>query len=157
MISPGAIQSALKLMKAPMVRGVPTMAAMTGSQRPFWSETTAPSGGEVGQQGAGGVLGVLGLDAEEDAVPGADDFGRGEGRGMDAELVDGAGDGEASGADGGDVVGGDVDEGDGIAGAGEVGTDRAADGAGAPDENAVGHAASSRVGSAIQQRSRSLR
>ena len=64
--------------------------------------------------------------------------GREGGRG-DGKLIDRAGDAQAGPANGGDVIRDDVDERDVVSGALQVGAGGAADGAGAPDQNAMLH------------------
>jgi hypothetical protein len=95
--------------------------------------------GQMRQEGLGRALGVLRLDAEQDDLVAAAQPVRREGGRLDGEGLDRPFDVETVGIDRRDMLGDDVDEDDIVAGALEVGADRAADGAGAPDEDRRAH------------------
>ncbi len=104
MISPGAIQSAPKLMNAPMVRSRPTMRWMISSLSPFCSDSTVAVLRQMWGQRAGGCLGVLRLHREEYTPPGAGQLIRHEGGCDDGKLLDRAGDPQAGAGDRRDML-----------------------------------------------------
>jgi hypothetical protein len=83
--------------------------------------------------------GVLRLHRKENPLPGSDQFIDREGRRGDDELLDGACDVQTAVTDCRHMLGHDVDERDVVAGAPEPCADRAADGAGAPDQDPLRH------------------
>ncbi len=89
------------------------------------------------RQGRDGIGGVVCLHGQDAAPEAAGEPVRRVGRRRDAPRRHRAGDLEAPGRDGGDVVGRRVDEDDPLAGTQEGRAERAADGAGAPHEDRV--------------------
>ena len=92
---------------------------------------------------AGCRLGVMRLHRQEDPPPRAGEFIRGEGRRGDGEFLDRAGDAQAGAADRRDMFGHHIDERDVVARALQPRADRAADRAGAPDQDPLAHHQSS--------------
>ena len=145
MISPGAIQSAPKLTNAPIVRSRPDDALDDQFVQPVLQRQHKAVLRQMRGERAGCRLGVLRLHRQEDALPGAGEFIRREGRRGDGEFLDRAGDAQAGAADRRDMLGHHVDERDVVAGALQPRADRAADRAGAPDQDPFAHHQSSSI------------
>ena len=83
---------------------------MTCSLRPFWAETTKPSGGEMRRERRDGALGMVGLDGQDAAAIAALEILGQEGARRDMVRRDRPRDGEPVPVHRRDVVGRRVDE-----------------------------------------------